>query len=123
MRTILGWAVVLTLAGSAGADDKPAEVDGKKLLGRWEPKDAKRDTKLTVEFTKDGKLNICSAGGSKEFKMAGTYKLDGNKLMMSFKVGGSDVTEMVTITKLTDHLIEGESAKGKKESFLRIKSE
>jgi len=51
-------------------------------------------------------LNITSTGGGKEFKVEGTYTLDGDKLAMNLKFGGSEVNEIVTITKLTDETIE-----------------
>jgi uncharacterized protein (TIGR03066 family) len=121
MRTILGCALVLAMAVTAAtaADDK---IDAAKLVGKWEPKDAKKDTKLVLEFTKDGKLSVTTDVEGKEYKVAGTYALDGNKLAMSLKVGEMEVKETVTVLKLTDDEMVGEQKNGKKESFRRVKA-
>src|SRR5688572_20814871 len=105
MRALLGCGLAVVLAVVAGAtadaqDDK--KIDAKKLVGKWEPKEGKKDAKVTIEFTKDGKMNVAAEGGGKEFKIEGTYKLDGNKLAMTMKFGDQEMKETVTITKLTD---------------------
>lgn len=123
MRTMIGCAAVLfaLAAGAAGtaADDK---IDTKKLLGKWEPKDAKKDVKIVLEFAKDGKLVVTSPGPEKESRLEGTYKLDGNKLTLHLKVGDQEVKDTVTITRLTDDEMEGESdGKKGKQAFTRVK--
>ena len=124
MRTILGCAlaVAVAFAGGAGADDKGGKIDAKKLVGKWEPKEQKKEAKMTIEFTKDGKLAITAAGGGKEFKIDGTYKLDGDQLAMQMKLGENEVKETVTITKLTDDEMEGKGKDGKVEAFKRVKA-
>ena len=118
MRTLIGCAmvVVLAVAGGAGADEKD-KIDGKKLVGTWEPNEAKGDAKHVIEFTKDGKLNI-KAGA--EVKYEGTYTLDGNKLSLTVKAGENEIKKMATILKLTDEVLEADGDDGKK-SFKRIK--
>jgi uncharacterized protein (TIGR03066 family) len=61
-----------------------------------------------------------STGEGKTEKIQGTYKLDGNKLSLKLKRGDDDKSVEVTITKLTDEVLEGE-ADGKKETFRRVK--
>lgn len=122
MRIILGCAVAVSLAGGAGADDKDTPIDAKKLVGKWEPKEQKKDTKIMIEFAKDGKLNITAARAGKEDKVEGSYKLDGDQLAIHLKVGEKEAKETVTITKLTDDEWEGKGKDGKTEAFKRVKA-
>jgi len=119
MRTLLGMAVVLALAcGTVAADDK---IDPKKLVGKWEQVKPEKP-KIVVEYTADGKLKGAITIEDKEITVEGTYKLDGNKLTMTSKImGEKEQTRTVTITKLTDEELEGETDTGMKSSFKRIK--
>ena len=124
MRVLLGLAMfaVMGLVTGATADDKKdVKIDGKKLIGKWEPTDKKGGPGV-IEFTKDGKLIVSGDLGGKELKIEGTYKLDGNKLTLAMKFMDNDIKETVTLTKLTDEEMEGEDSKGKKETFKRIKA-
>jgi uncharacterized protein (TIGR03066 family) len=109
--------VVLALACGATA----ADIDGKKLVGKWEPKTPKKGEDLKMEFTKDGKLLLTGNQGGKEEKIEGTYKLDGDKLSFKLKIGDVSIDETVTITKLTDDELEGKDKDGKVEAFKKVK--
>lgn len=115
MRTLLGCLLYVTiLAPAAAADEK---IDAKKLVGKWEPQGANAE-KATFEFAADGKLKIDSAGDT----LTGTWKLDGNKLALTFALGENVSKDTVTITKLTDAELSMEDAKKeKKRSFKRVK--
>src|SRR5438067_1577771 len=123
MRIILGLALVaamgLVVTAGAGDDDKDAKIDGKELIGTWTPKDEEKD-KFVVEFTKDGKLTFT---GEKEGKIEGTYKLDGNKLVITAKVGDKEQKMTRVITKLTDtELVSRRDDEGaKEETLMRVK--
>jgi len=125
MRAILGCglAVVLVLAATAGAEDKKGEkIDGKKLVGKWAPKGLPEGVKVLVEFTADGKASMSSEFGDKKDKTEGTYKLDGNKLTLTKKVGDKDEAKMMTVTKLTDEEMVMKNDKEAKETTLvRVK--
>jgi uncharacterized protein (TIGR03066 family) len=126
MRTILGLALVavmgLVAGGATGADDKDTKIDGKKLVGKWTPKEEEKAGKIFIEFTKDGKL-IVTGSGDMEFKLEGTYKLDGNKLKTTVKFGDKEMTKTRIISKLTDtELVSREDMEGAKEAtMLRVK--
>lgn len=115
MRTLFGCTMMLLAFAASAADDKKDEkIDGKKLIGKWEPK----DRKLILEFTKDGKLNVTSD----EFKIDGSFRLEGNKLTILLKSGENEIKDTVTISKLTDDEMIGESeTKKTKETFKRVK--
>lgn len=122
MRAILGCglAVVLALAASAPADDKADKIDGTKLVGKWEPKDVKKDAAVTVEFAKGDKLTISMTFAGKTEKIAGSYKLAGDKLTVTMADGGKDRTETMTVLKLTDAELTTKDPKGKEETMKRV---
>lgn len=124
MRALLGFALAVGLAAAATADDKKdLPVDGKKLIGKWEPKEAKKDLKTAIEFTKDGKLVLTvEPAGKKPTTIDGTYKLDGNKLRMKLKLDRKEVDEEAAVLRLTDAELETEDAKGKKETLTRVRA-
>lgn len=121
MRTILGCALVLGLAAAGTADDK---IDGKKLIGKWEPKEARKGARLTLEFAAGGKLTVTGEADGQEIKREGTYTLAGNKLTLHLKFGETEIKDTVTVTRLTDDEMEGTSdgKERKKDVFKRVKS-
>jgi uncharacterized protein (TIGR03066 family) len=126
MRTLLlGFAAVLPLAcGAFAADDKKDEpkIDGKLVVGKWEPKVPKAGELTLLELTKDGKLLAIAEVGGKPAKAEGTYKLDGNKFTYEVTYMGETTKDTVTLTKLTDEEMEGKDKEGKMYSYKRVKS-
>ena len=123
MRMLIGCAraAVLLLAASSGADDK---IDAKKLVGKWEreagkDKDKDKGFTVTVEYTADGKL--MAAFG--DFKIEGTYKVEGNKISQTTKLKDKEQTRVVTVLKLTDDALETEDDKGTKNTFKKVKDD
>jgi uncharacterized protein (TIGR03066 family) len=124
MRAILGAALAAVLVATAGAsaDDKSDKIDPKLLVGKWEPKEARKDQGIVMEFTKDNKLYLTVEVGGKTEKLAGTYAVKGNKMTVQMKFGEKDVKEEVTILKLTEEELQTEDSKGKKETMRRSKA-
>jgi uncharacterized protein (TIGR03066 family) len=119
MRAILSCALAVVVCCTASADDK---IDAKKIVGKWEPKEAKKDETLSMvfEFTKDGKVTV-TIKTEKELKREGTYKVDGNKLTVTMTVNGKEQVRTRTITKLTDMELVSSDEKGKEATLVRIK--
>src|SRR5262249_5823420 len=115
MRKYLGAVVVLAIAGMAVA----ADVDGKKLTGKWEAK-GEKDT-IVIEVKDKDKVSVTHTAGDKEAKGEGTYKLDGDKLTLTVKIKDEEKTHSVTVTKLTDDALEVEPKEGQKRTFKRVK--
>ena len=112
----------LALSFSLSADDKKDEkIDVKKLIGKWKLKPTKDTLDGVIEFQKDGKLTAIFTFGKEEFKMEGTYKIDGNKLLMVMKDDGKEMKSTLIVTKLTDTELVGTNEKGKEDTFVRIK--
>jgi uncharacterized protein (TIGR03066 family) len=123
MRTFIGVALVVALALRApGADEKKDEpaIDGKLLVGKWEPRPLKKGELALVEFTKDGKLIALADVGGKGSRAEGTYKLAGNKLTYEVTYMGETVKEAVTITRLTGDELETRDKEGKVDAFRRV---
>lgn len=113
MRGILAACVATVLfAGAAVGQDKKdgkkddKKVDPAKLVGKWElsrstDKDAPKGA--VVEFTKDNKVLITLDVNGKEFKLDGTYRVNGDKLMVKMAdPAGKEQEETDTIRTLTD---------------------
>jgi uncharacterized protein (TIGR03066 family) len=124
MRTVIGGAALLVLACAVcGADEKKDEpLDGKVLIGKWEPKVPKKGELTSIEFTKDGKLIALAEVGGKAARAEGTYKLEGNKLTYEVAYMGETIRETVTLIKLTGDEMESKDKEGKVDSFKRVKS-
>jgi uncharacterized protein (TIGR03066 family) len=134
MRTVLGCAAVLLLAcGTTVAGQ--AKIDAKKLVGKWEPvaekepgdpKD-KKDKKekappgpaMLVEFAANNKMTMTVTDAGKEIKVEGTYKLEADKLSVQMKLRDKEVTETLTVKKLTDDELVTEDSKNKTETLKR----
>lgn len=123
MRVILGGMLTLGLVFVAGlsADEKAEKIDGKKLLGKWEPAEVAKGAKVVVEFMKEGKVRVDVEFGGKKDKVEGQYKLDGNKLTVTIAKGGKEDKDTSTITKLTDDELVMKDEKGKSETLKRYK--
>jgi uncharacterized protein (TIGR03066 family) len=115
MRTILGCALLVLMSSTLSADDK---FDAKLLVGKWSPKEKKS---VIIEFTKDGKVLITASSKGKELKFEGTYKLDGNKLTTTLNVGGMEVTETSTVSKLTATELVGKYEDGQEKTLVKLK--
>jgi uncharacterized protein (TIGR03066 family) len=123
MRMILaGLLATLVLGPTLSADDKKDEkIDAAKLVGKWEPKEKKEGTSVTIEFTKDGKIMISGTRGGQDFKADGTYKIDGNQMTQTLTLGDKEQTATRTIKKLTDTEVVMTDEKGMERTLLRIK--
>ncbi len=121
MRAMLLGTLAVLVCYPALADDKKEEkIDSAKLIGKWEAKE-KTDAKGVLEFMKDGKALLTMNRNGKEFKGEGTYKLDGNKISLTMKLGDQEETSVRTITKLTDTDMVTTGTMGKERAFTRVK--
>jgi uncharacterized protein (TIGR03066 family) len=124
MRTVLGIAAVLVLGLTArSADEKTDEpINGKLLVGKWEPRVLKKGELTSIEFTRDGKLIALADVGGKGGRAEGTYKLEANKLTFEVTYVGETVKEVVTVVKLTADELECKDKEGKVDEYRRVKA-
>ena len=102
-------AVVTFVAATSFADEKPDSA--KLLLGRWVVTKAEEDEPVgaVVEFRATGRLKVTTKDRQtgKDVVYDGTYKLDGEKVLITLRVGNGDqVKPPATIRTVTaDRLI------------------
>jgi uncharacterized protein (TIGR03066 family) len=122
MKTLHAVALALCLLGFAGTT-RADEETSKKLIGTWVLDKSTGDLPAgsTVEFTKDGKLNVVVKDASGDLKLNGTYKVEKDKITVKLKVNDQDIEETVTIKKLTDDVLEVEDNENKVGTFKKKK--
>jgi uncharacterized protein (TIGR03066 family) len=85
------------------ADTKAEPIDAKKLIGKWEQGSGK--TKMTTEYLPDGKVK-----GTIQFE--GSYKVEGNKLIVTATIDHKEETMVFEISKLTPTEMQSTCEKG-----------
>jgi uncharacterized protein (TIGR03066 family) len=115
---LLAIGAIVCLLGSVALADEKKKGNAKLVLGKWEvaasheggpPKGG------TVEFTKDGKLKVAGEQNGQKMEFDGTYKVDGDKLTLTFKFGENETPVNLTIEKLDETTFITKSEHGKVE--------
>jgi uncharacterized protein (TIGR03066 family) len=114
--------LVLGLVGltAARADDKGGEAK-KLIVGKWIPE--KEQNKGTLEFAKDGKLNIkFQTSDGKEVEVKGTYKFTADDKMDIELTGPDGKTHKESLTvKVTKDELTTTDSKNMTQKFKRAK--
>jgi uncharacterized protein (TIGR03066 family) len=122
---LLGCATIFFVAGSmteaTGGDKKKSATNAEKIIGKWEVTKGEVPAGSLVEFTKDGKLKFTIKMKGKDISLEGTYKVEGDKLKSTMKVGDKEVTDTDTIKTLNETMLILEDTKGKVAEFKRKK--
>jgi uncharacterized protein (TIGR03066 family) len=114
---VLAGVMVLSLAAFGTSQDK---ADNKtKIVGVWEVTKGDAPPGATLEFTKDGKLKMMAKLKDQTLSMEGTYKIDGDKMSVTLKLGDKEKTEALTIKTLTDKVLVTVDSKGQADEFKR----
>jgi uncharacterized protein (TIGR03066 family) len=117
MKLLTVGVVFCLLASSAVAEKKKAD-NAKLAVGTWEvtkshaggpPKGG------VVEFTKDGKIKVTGEQNGMKETFEGTYKIDGTKMVLTFKIGDNETPVDLTIDKLDEKTFATTSSQGKVE--------
>jgi len=114
-RLFAGLAVLCVLAVGARADEKKAD-NAKLIVGKWEVTKADPDTLpvgAVIEFTKDGVFKALSKDTDKDPLLEGKYKVEGDKFDLDIKSGDQSFKLSITITKLTDEIMNTKNDEGK----------
>jgi uncharacterized protein (TIGR03066 family) len=98
------------------------EIDAKKLVGKWEPKEKEKGLTVVFEFTEDGKVSRTATNANgKVTKIEGTYKVNGDRIKMPMKYGDAVRTHTWTVSKLTDTELVSTDERDKEDTLVRIK--
>jgi uncharacterized protein (TIGR03066 family) len=114
----LAVGVALCLLGSSAAADEKKPDNAKLAVGTWDvikSHDGGPPKGGVVEFTKDGKIKVSGEQDGMKLNFDGTYKIDGNKLVLTFKIGDSEQAVDLTIDKLDEKTFATTSKNGKVE--------
>jgi uncharacterized protein (TIGR03066 family) len=116
LRLIAIGAIVCLLGTAARADEK--KDNAKLIQGKWEVVAAHEGGPPkggTVEFTKDGKLKVAGEQGGMKQEFDGTYKVNGDKIVLTFKFGDNEQSVTIKIDKLDEKTCITTSEHGKVE--------
>jgi uncharacterized protein (TIGR03066 family) len=123
MKAIMGAALFVGLAASAAtADQDGSKFDEAKLIGKWEPAEAKKDTRAAMEFKKGGKLLLTVPIDGTDTVLEGTWKLKGADLEVGLMRNNTPETTTLKVTKLDDKTLEYTAPQGKTYTLKRLKS-
>jgi uncharacterized protein (TIGR03066 family) len=123
---VLGGALLaslaLVLAQSGPLVKAQQATNAEKLIGIWEvTKSDDAPPGATVEFTKDGKIKIVVDIKGKTLNVAGTYKVEGNKIRTTLKFGPKEATEVLIIKTLSSTMLVTQDEKGKTDEYKKKK--
>ena len=125
MRTVLACllAVLVSSLTLSAEDKKDEKIDAKNLIGRWESKSFKGESRIVLEFKKDGKVLLIRIDkDGKEDVMEHTYKFNGTGLQITVAAGDSALYLQSTVTKLTDtDLVTVDRPTGIEGRYVRLK--
>lgn len=122
MRILIGGALAalaLSFGPPARAGDE--KIDPKKLVGTWAVENEGAGATVFLELSKDGKAALTVREKKvKDIQVRGTYKLDGNKLVVALKFGDKEHKETLTVLTVGDDELIIKDSKGKKEKYQRV---
>jgi uncharacterized protein (TIGR03066 family) len=103
LRLMGAGVIVCVLAAGVRAGD---EKDYPKLVvGKWNVVKATPGTfplGTVLDLSKDDKAKVVGNRDGKVFIHAGTYELDGAKIIITVKVEGQEQKHTLTVTKISD---------------------
>ncbi len=114
MRAIVSVALgaILLVATGAGARQDDAKFDEKKLIGKWEPVDVKKEARAILEFKKGGKLIITILIDGSETVVEGIWVLKETDLEVTIELVGKKESTTFKLKKLDDTVLEYVEPKG-----------
>jgi len=107
LRLLVAGVMVVVLSADARAEKKPEKNENAALLvGSWEVTKAEKESPLAVgtiiEFGKEGKVTSTLRKDEKDIVHQGISKIDGDKLVVTFKTEKGVSENAMTIKKITD---------------------
>ena len=117
LSLVLSLLLVSACTVSAFEDN----IDGKLLIGKWEPEKAPPGLKISMEFTKDNMVKVEVEFQGKQQKVEGTYKLENDQFTIMLSKDGKEETQKVKIVRLNDkELVLKEETKNEEQVLKRL---
>jgi uncharacterized protein (TIGR03066 family) len=117
-------AMLMTLSAAAAAPEKSEKITPDKLIGKWQPIEAKKDSPPTsMEFTKDGKARVVAELGGQSIELNGTYTLTGNQLRLSIQFGDNATPNDFKVVSVTSDRLLLVDSKKNPQRFQRVKKD
>ena|SRR5579871_5523623 len=125
LRLLMVGVMAVPLIAATQAEKKEEKKDTAKLLsGTWEVVKGERSTLPVgslMEFAKEGKLKLSVKDGDKETQLEGTYKVDGNEVTITIRLGEQEKKLVLTIKKISEDDLRFEDKDGKSAELKRKK--
>jgi uncharacterized protein (TIGR03066 family) len=122
LRLVAVMAVAGLVGTGARADDKADYA--KKIVGKWEltkVEEGGLPKGTIVDFDKDGKVKVTAKIEDKDLVLEGTYKVEGDALLLTMKMGEEERKQTVTILKLDDTSMHTKNEAGKMSELTKKK--
>jgi uncharacterized protein (TIGR03066 family) len=103
LRLMGAGVIVCVLAVGIRAGDEKDYT--KQVVGKWKVVKATPGTfplGTVLDLSKDDKVKVIGNRDGKEFIHAGTYEMDGAKIIITVKVEGQEQKHTLTVTKISD---------------------
>ena len=97
-----GLIVCVLAVGIRAGDEKATPM---LVVGKWKVVKASPGTfplGTVLDLSKDDKAKVVGSRDGKEFIHAGTYEVDGARIVITVKVGGEEQKHTLTVTKISD---------------------
>ena len=121
MIRVFAALVAVAVAFPAFAAEK---FDEAKLVGSWnltKSKGLPEGTKAVITFGKDKSANAVIEIMGMKIEIKGTWKIDGDKLVITSKEGETEKVDTDTILKLTDDELITKDKQGDETTFTKKK--
>ena len=121
LKLVAVVAVACLVGSGVRADEKDY---AKHIVGKWEltkVEEGGLPQGTIIEFTKDGKVMTKVKKDDKDFPLEGTYKVDGDKLMVTLKIGEDEQKQTISILKLTESEMQVKNEQGDESELTKKK--
>jgi uncharacterized protein (TIGR03066 family) len=116
--------VTTVAVGSAAAHAEEKTDLKKQLVGKWEVTKAapnSLEVGTVIEYTADGKFTMSAKLDGKEMKFNGTYTIEKDGFVFKMKFMDMEISEKITIKKISDTELESADKDGKTVTFKKVK--
>ena len=123
---IRAFAALIAFAVAVPAFAADEKFDADKLVGTWKltkSKSLPEGATATVVYSKDGTVAATIELKGMKIELKGTWKIDGNKLLITTKEDNKDKVDTDTILKLTADELVTKNKDDEEDAFTKVKED